>query len=77
MEAYINGKRLQNFVILKSKNKSFTQHKEPTSIKKKVLIKEQYPIRSLLVKKGFKHFIGYKDTKKLDLHVYFYQNDCI
>ena len=24
-------------------------------------------------KKGFKYFIGYKDTKKLDLYVYFLQ----
>ena len=30
-------------------------------------------IRSFLVKKGFKYFIGYKDTKKLDHYVYFSQ----
>ena len=25
-------------------------------------------------KEGFKYFTGYKDAKKLDLHVYFFQN---
>ena len=28
-------------------------------------------MRSLVVKKWFKHFIGYKDAKKIDFYVYF------
>ena len=34
----------------------------------KILIKQLFLIKSLLLKKGFKHFIGHKDANKIDLY---------
>ena len=55
-------------VILK-----FLQHKRPISIKNIHINKIVVPNRVSFGKKGFKYFIGYKDTKKIDLYVYFSQ----
>ena len=51
----------------------FHQYKRPTSIKNTDINTIDYLIRPLLVKKGFKYFIGYNDAKKLDLYGYFFQ----
>ena len=55
-------------VILK-----FLQHKRSISIKNIHINKIVAPNRVSFGKKGFKYFIGYKDTKKIDLYVYFSQ----
>ena len=52
----------------------FHQYKRPISIKnvdiEKIVVSNKVPF----VKKGFKYFIGYKDAKKLNLYIYFFQN---
>ena len=57
-------KPLIKFGDIEIKKQKPHQHKRPISIKIQTLIKQQYLIRSLLVKKGFKYFIGQKDAKK-------------
>ena len=60
-------------MILTSKNKNFTNIKDLFQKKcidiQKVIIGNNVSF----CKKGFKYFIGYKDAKKLDLYVYYYQ----
>ena len=73
MKAYIKIEKLIKFGDFEIQKQKFHEHKGPISIK-------NIDITTILVsdtvsfgKKGFKYFIGYKDTKKLDLYVYFLQ----
>ena len=73
LKAYIKIEKLIKFGDFEIQKQKFHEHKGPISIK-------NIDITTILVsdkvsfgKKGFKYFIGYKDTKKLDLYVYFLQ----
>ena len=52
----------------------FHQHKRPISIKNVDIEKIVVSNKVRFGKKGFKYFIGYKDAKKLNLYIYFFQN---
>ena len=60
-------------MILKSKKKKIRQYKRPISIKNVDINKIAVSSEVSFVKKGFKYFISYKDSKKLDLDAYFFQ----
>ena len=66
-------KTVIKFDDIKIPKQKFHQHKRPISIKNvdidKIVVSSKVPF----VKKGFKYCIGYKDPKRLSLHVYFYQ----
>ena len=66
-------KTVIKFDDIKIPKQKFHQHKRPISIKNvdidKIVVSSKVPF----VKKGFKYCIGYKDAKRLSLHVYFYQ----
>ena len=51
----------------------FSQYKSPTSINNIDINKIAASYKFLFGKKFLKHFIGYKDAKKLDLYGYFFQ----
>ena len=62
-------KKIQNLVILKFKNKYFTNKKD--------LFQQNININKIVVsnkasfgKKGFKYFIGYKDAKNRPLYIF-------
>ena len=55
-------------------NQKFHQHKRPISIKNVDIEKIVVSNKVRFGKKGFKYFIGYKDAKKLNLYIYFFQN---
>ena len=52
----------------------FHLHKRPISIKNVDIEKIVVSNKVRFGKKGFKYFIGYKDAKKLNLYIYFFQN---
>ena len=52
----------------------FHQHKRPISIKNVDIEKIVVSNKVRFGKKGFKYFIGYKDAKKLNVYIYFFQN---
>ena len=52
----------------------FHQHKRPISIKNVDIENIVVSNKVRFGKKGFKYFIGYKDAKKLNLYIYFFQN---
>ena len=58
------------FDDIEIEKQKFNQHKRPISIKIQMLIKQQYVIRSLFVKK---RPYWLQRCKKLDLYVYFCQ----
>ena len=64
-------KSITNFVDTEIEKHKFYQHKNYISIKN-TDINKIVVSKFLLVKKGFKYFIGYKDSKKLDLYAYFF-----
>ena len=65
-------KTIKNLVVLKSKNKNSTNIKDLFQLKTQILIKQQYLIRSLLVKKDL------NDVKKIrPLCVFLPKNECI
>ena len=65
--------KVKKFDDIEIKKQKFHQHKEPISIKiidiNKIVVFSEVSFG----KKRFKYFIGYKDAKKIDLYVYFYQ----
>ena len=60
-------------MILKSKNKNFTNIKDLFSIKNIDVNKTVVSNKVSFGKKGLKYLICYKDAKKIDLYVYFSQ----
>ena len=66
-------KAIISFDDIKVPKQKFRQYKRPVSIKNadidKIVVSNKVPFG----KKRFKDFIGYKDAKKFDLYVYFYQ----
>ena len=61
-------------MILKSKNKNFTNIDKPYIDKKIVDVNKVIVSNKVIFsKKGFNYFIGYKDSKKIDLYTYFSQ----
>ena len=52
---------------------TFHQHKRPISIKNIDINKIVVSNKTSISKKDFKYFIGYKNTKKIDLYAYFFQ----
>ena len=74
MKSYIKIEKVIKIDDIEIEKEKFHQHKETTSIKKiEILIQEQYPIRSLLVKKDLNILLASRMLKKLDLYVYFCQ----
>ena len=65
------------FGDIEIEKQKFHQHKRPISIKNIDIDKIALANKASFGKKRFKYFIGYKDTKKLDLNVYFSQSECI
>ena len=57
--------------MLKLKNKNFNQHKSFISMKN-IDINNEVSNKVSFGKKGFKYFIGYKDTKKVRLLFIFF-----
>ena len=51
----------------------FQQYKKRISIKNIDINKIVVSNKVCFGRKGFRYFIGYKDAKKLDLYVYFFQ----
>ena len=51
----------------------FQQYRRPISIKNININKIVVSNKVSFSKKGFKHFLGYKDAEKLDLYAYFFQ----
>ena len=66
-------KTIIKFGDIEIQKQKFHQHKGPVSIKNIDINKIVVSNKVSLGKKGFKYFIGYKDTKKLDLYVHFHQ----
>ena len=60
-------------MILKSKNKNFTEIKDLIHQKNKNISEIVVSNKVSFIKKGFKYFIGYKDAKKLDFYASFFQ----
>ena len=60
-------------MTLKSKNKTFTNIKDIFRLKNIDINEIVVSNKISFGKKGFKYFIGYKDTKKVDLYVYISQ----
>ena len=72
MKLYIKiEKTITKFGDIEIKKQIFHQHKSPISIKdidtNKIVVSNKFSFG----KKGFKYFIGYKYTKKIDLYAYF------
>ena len=65
MKAHIKMEKLQNLVILKSKNKKFHQHKLPISIKIIDINKIVVSNKVSSGEKAFKYLTGYKNGKKI------------
>ena len=63
--------KIIKFHDIEIKKHKFHQHKEPISIKNIDVNKIAISNKVSFGKKWFKYLIGYKDPKKLDLHVYF------
>ena len=66
-------KKIIKFCDIQIKKQNFHQHKKPFLIKNidinKIVVSNKVSFR----KKGFKYLIGYKDAKKLDFYLYFFQ----
>ena len=73
MKAYIKIEKVIKFGNIEFQKLKFHQHEEPISIKNIDINRKVISSKVSFVKKGFKCFIGYKDAKKLDLYLYFYQ----
>ena len=67
-------KTITKFSATAIKKHKFHQYKKSISIKyidnNNIVVSNN----TSFSKKGFKNFIGYKDAKQLDFHVYFSQN---
>ena len=66
-------KTIIKFGDIEIKKQNFHQHKKPISIKHIDINKIVVSNKVSFSKKAFKYFIDYKDSKKLDLYVYFFQ----
>ena len=65
MKAYIKMKKtIIKFGDIEIQKQKFHQHKRPISIKDVDINKIVVSNKVFFGKKGFKYFIGYKDTKK-------------
>ena len=73
MSIYKNGKINHKCYGIKFSKQKFHQDKRPVSIKNVDIDKIVVPNKVHVDRKGFEYFIGYKDTKKLNLYVYFSQ----
>ena len=74
MNLYIKmDKTIIEFGDIEIKKKQLYHHKSSISIKNTDVNKIVVSNKDCLGKKGFKCFIGYKDAKKLDLYIYFFQ----
>ena len=73
MKAYIKIEKVIKFGNIEFQKLKFHQHEEPISIKNIDINRKVISSKVSFVKKGFECFIGYKDAKKLDLYLYFYQ----
>ena len=62
-----------NFGDIENEKQRFHLHKEQISIKNIDINKITVSNKVSFHKKGFKYFFAYKDAKKLDLYVYFFQ----
>ena len=60
-------------MMLKSKKTKKHRHKKPISIKTVGINKIVVSNKVSFSNKGFKYFIGWKDTTKIDLYIYFSQ----
>ena len=61
------------FCDIEIEKQKFHQHKRPASIKNIDINKIVVSSKVSFGKKGLKYLIGYKNTKKIDLYVYFCQ----
>ena len=65
--------KIITFADIEIQKQKFHQHNGPISIKNIDINKIVVSNKVSFGKKGFKYFIGYKDTKKLNLYAYFSQ----
>ena len=65
---------MKRFDHTETEKQKFHQNKEPFLMNNIVFNKIVVSNRISSGKTGFKYFIGYKDSKRLDLLVYFFQN---
>ena len=66
-------KTIIKFGDIEIKKQKLHQHERPISIKNIDINKIVVSNNISFGKKGFKYFIGYKNAKKLNLYVYFFQ----
>ena len=73
MKAYIKIEKIIKFDDIEIQKQKFHQHKETIPIKNIDISKIVVSNKVSFGKKGFKCFISYKDVKKLDFYICFYQ----